>query len=260
MVASWQMARSFRSSRIPDLLVLVGCLLVQQPLQARGAVEIAASRLAPSSVSARYGPAVPVHVQAPGGSYIVPTTTGLEFRRSDSGSDTLLGSFRTAGIVNEAAWTGQTAYLFAGDRGIVAVDGSDSTNLVAIGSHDHLGQVQHGAFAPASATLLAATDQELIFFHESSPGALDLLERRTFTDGRRFIRVQARADSFLVLGLRQVPTLRMTLTMYRVRSGAMPESLWEFAANGFQTLKKLELVIGSVAKVPSAWVITAVSL
>jgi hypothetical protein len=227
------MARSFRSSRIPDLLILVGCLLAT-PRAARGASEIVASRQAPSSVSAQYGTAIPVHVQAPGGSYLVPTGTGIEFRRSDAASDTLLGSFRTAGAVVEAAWTGRTAYLFAGDRGIVAVDGSDSTSLTAIGGHDHLGVIRHGAFAPGSATLAAATDQDLAFFHESSPGGLDLLERRSFTDGRRIVRVRARADSFLVLSVRQVPTLRMLVTLYRVRPGAAPESLWEFAANGLQ--------------------------
>ncbi len=48
------------------------------------------------------------------------------------------------------------------------------------------------------------------------------------------MRVQARADSFLVLSLRSAPTLRLILTLYRVRAAAAPESLWEFQANGFQ--------------------------
>ncbi len=233
MVASRQMARSFGSSRIPDILLLVGCLLAP-PRDVRGASEIIAARLQPSSISARYGRAVPVSVAAPGGTYLVPTRTGVEFRGSGSASDTLFGSFRTAGIVDEVAWTGRTAYLFAGDRGIVAVDASDSTNLVAIGNHDHLGVIRHGAFAPASATLAAATDASLFFFHERAPGLLDLIGSREYTDGRTVLRARARADSFLVLSARSVPTLRMFLTLYRVRAGSLPESLWEFQANGFQ--------------------------
>jgi hypothetical protein len=227
--------RSFRSSRIPDLLILVGCLLVLPPRDARGSSEIIATRLAPSSLSARYGTAVPLNVGAPGGSYLVPTKTGVEYRRSGAVSDTLYGTFRTAGVVDEVAWTGRTAYLFAGDRGIVAVDTADSTNLVAIGGHDHLGAVRHGAFAPTGNTLAAATDLVLYFLHETSPGALDLIDTRAYTDGRRILRIQARADSFLVLSLRTAPTLRMLLTLYRVPSGAATaESLWEFQANGLQ--------------------------
>jgi hypothetical protein len=226
------MARPFRSSRIPDLLILVGCLLALPPRDARGAGEIIAARLSPSSLSARYGAVVPVHPGAPGGSYLVPTRTGIEFRGSDSSSDTLYGSFRTAGVVDEVAWTGRTAYLFAGDRGIVAVDTADSTNLVAIGGHDHLGVVRHGAFAPTSATLAAASDLALYFLHETSPGALDLIDTRAYTDGRKILGIQARADSFLVLSFRSGRTM---LTLYRVRSGiAAADSLWEFQVNGFQ--------------------------
>ncbi|HXF58390.1 MAG TPA: hypothetical protein VN539_01030, partial [Candidatus Saccharimonadales bacterium] len=109
-----------------------------------------------------------------------------------------------------------------------------SSSLVAIGSHDHLGIVRHGAYAPGSGTLAAATDHELSFLHEESPGVLSLLETRAYADGRQILRVQARADSFLVLSVRTSPTLRMLLTLYRVRSASAPESLWEFQANGFQ--------------------------
>jgi hypothetical protein len=229
------MARSFRSSRIPDLLILVGCLLLLPPRDARGESEIIATRLGPSSLSARYGTAVPVHPGAPGGSYLVPTRTGIEFRGSSAVSDTLYGSFRTAGVVEEVAWTGRTAYLFAGDRGIVAVDAGDSTNLVAIGGHDDLGVVRHGAFAPSSATLAAANDLVLYFLRETAPGTLDRIDTRAYTDGRKILRIQARADSFLVLSLRTTPTLRMLLTLYRVPSGAAAaESLWEFQVNGLQ--------------------------
>src|SRR5258705_3940662 len=225
------MARPFRSSRIPDLLLLVGSLLALAPREGRAASKIIATRLLPSSVSARYGPAVPVSAGAPGGTYLVPTRTGVEFRGASAASDTLFGTFRTAGIVEELVWTGRTAYLFAGKRGIVAVDASDSTNLIAIGSHDHLGVIRHGAFAPSSRTLAAATDEALYFFHEVAPGALDLIGTRAYTDGRRLVRIQARADSFLVLSSR---SSRMVLTRYRVRSAAAPESLWAFQANGLQ--------------------------
>ena len=228
------MARSLRSFRIPDLLILVGCLLLLPPRDARGSSEIIATRLQPSSLSARYGPAVPLNLGAPGGSYLVPSRTGVEFRRSDGVSDTLYGSFRTAGVVEEVAVSGRTAYLLAGDRGIVAVDTGDSTNLVAIGGHDHLGVVRHGAFAPSGNTLAAASDQALYFLHEKSPGVLDLIDTRSYSDGRTIVRVQARADSFLVASFRTTPTLRLLLTLYRVRSGAAPESLWEFQANGLE--------------------------
>ncbi len=228
------MILSGRSRRIPDLILLVGCFLAVLPRDARAASEIIATRLAPSSVSARYGPAVPVHPGSPGGSYLVPTETGMEYRGSGAVSDTLYGSFRTAGAVREIAWSGSTAYLLAGDRGIVAVDATDSTSLVAVGGHDHLGDLEHGAFAPSSATLAAATDATLYLFRETAPGVLDLIDTRSYQDGRRIVRVQARSDSFLVLSQRSSPTLRMFLTLYRVRSGAAPESLWEFQANGFQ--------------------------
>lgn len=232
MVASREMTQSFRPSRIADLLILTGCLLVA-PNDARAASEIIATRLLPSSVSARYGDAVSVSVSAPGGTYLVATRTGVEFRGSSASSDTLFGSFRTAGIIHEVAWSGRTAYLFAGERGIVAVDATDSTNLVAVGSHDHLGDVVRGAFARSSAMLAAATDDRVYFLREASPGTLDLIDTRAYQDGRRVLRVQARADSFLVLGLSTAPTLRMFLTLYRARSGAVPESLWEFQANGY---------------------------
>ena len=164
----------FRYPSIPRLLLLVGCLLAAPP-DARAATEIIATRLAPSSLSARYGSAVPVHLALPGGTYLVPTRSGVESRGAGVAADTLYGSFRTAGIVQELALAGTTAYLFAGDRGIVAVDVSDSTNLVAIGSHDHLGDIKHGAFASSSATLAATTDTDLFFFRETAPGALDLI-------------------------------------------------------------------------------------
>jgi len=227
------MIRSFRAPRIPGLIVLLGCLLAA-PQSVRAATEIVATRLTPSSLTETYGSAVPVHVTAPGGTYVLPTRNGVEFRGTDASRDTLYGSFRTSGVVSELAVFGSTAYLFAGNRGIVAVDLSDSTDLVAIGSHDHLGAIQHGAFAPSSRTLAAATDGDLFFFRETAPGALDPIGPRGYQDGRRIVRVQARADSFLVLSLRQSPTPRMVLTLYRIRSGSLPESLWEFQANGFQ--------------------------
>ena len=227
------MIRSFRSPRTPGLILLLGCLLTMPP-SARAATEIVATRLVPSSLSARFGSAAQVHAVPPGGTFVIPTRNGLEFRGTDAVRDTLYGSFRTAGTVQEVAVSGSTAYLFAGDRGIVAVDLSDSTHLVAIGSHDHLGTIQHGAFAPGSGTLAAATDADLFFFRESAPGVLDGIGTRAFQDGRRILRIQARADSFLVLSLRTTPTLRMILTLYRARSGASPESLWEFQVNTLQ--------------------------
>jgi hypothetical protein len=215
-----------------DLLILVGCLLLAPPRDAPAMSEIIATRLQPSSLSARYGPVVPVNAGVSGGTYLAPTRSGVEFRGSDATSDVLFGSFRTAGAVDEVVWTGSTAYLIAGDRGIVAVDAGDSTNLVAIGSHDHLGTLKHGAFARASATLAAASDSALYLLRETAPGVLDLIDTRTYRDGRRVVRVQARSDSFLVLS--SLAPQRTFLTLYRARSSTAPESLWEFQVNGFQ--------------------------
>ncbi|HMI32275.1 MAG TPA: hypothetical protein VK527_11115, partial [Candidatus Limnocylindrales bacterium] len=206
------------------------------PRDAAGRSEIIATRLQPSSLSARYGSVVAVNETATGGTYLAPTRTGVEFRGSNGISDILYGTFRTAGTVDEAVWTGSTAYLLAGDRGIVAVDASDSTNLVAIGGHDHLGVLKHGAFARASRTLAAASDTVLYLLRETAPGVLDLIDTREYRDGRRVVRVQARSDSFLVLSLRPTLPVRLFLTLYRARSGAAPESLWDFQANGFQAL------------------------
>src|SRR2546425_181978 len=233
MVASREMSHPLRPSRIAALFLLAGTLLVA-PGSTRAASEIIATRLSPSSVSAQYGAAVPVNVAPPGGTYLVPTRTGVEFRGGSGSSDTLYGSFRTAGGAREVAWSGSAAYLLAGERGIVAVSLSVPANPVAVGSHDDLGDLKHVAFARGSATLAAATGDELFFLRETAPGALDLVDTRAYQDGRRVLRVQARADSFLVLSLRTTPTLRMFLTLYRARRGAAPESLWEFQANGYQ--------------------------
>ena len=95
------MIRSFRSPRIPGHVILLGCLLVV-PQPARAGTEIVATRKAPSSLTGIYGSAVPVHAAAPGGTYVIPTRNGLEFRGTDAARDTLYGSFRTAGVVEEA--------------------------------------------------------------------------------------------------------------------------------------------------------------
>lgn len=217
--------------RAPALLLLAGSLLVTAPDGARAASEIIAARLGASSLAARYGAAVPLRPGGSGGTYLIPTGAGIEARGSATG-DALFGSFRTAGVIADLAWSGSTAYLMAGDRGIVAVDPSDSTNLVAIGGHDHLGTVERGAFAGASATLAAASDSTLHFLRETAPGTLSLLDTRAYQDGRVIVRVRARTDSFLVVSQRFSPVPRMLLTLYRVRSGAAPESLWEVPTNG----------------------------
>lgn len=232
MVASREMSQLLRPSRVAALFLLAGSILVA-PRAGHAASEIIATRLSPSSLSAQYGAAVPVNAAPPGGTYLLPTSTGVEFRGSSGSSDTLYGLFRTAGGAREVAWSGSVAYL-AGERGIVAVNLSVPANPAAVGSHDDLVGLKHVAFARGSATLAAATDGGLFFLRETAPGALDLIDFRAYKDGRRVVRVQARSDSFLVLGLRTTPTLRMFLTLYRVRGGAAPESLWEFQANGYQ--------------------------
>ncbi len=217
--------------RAPTILLLAAFLLIAAPNGARAASQIIAARLGASSLSAEYGSAVASRDGGVGGTYLIPTGTGIEARGSATGG-TLFGSFRTAGQIAEVAWSGRTAYLMAGDRGIVAVDASDSTNLVAIGGHDHLGAVEHGAFAGASATLAAASDSTLYFLRETAPGALSLLDTRAYKDGRVIVRVRARSDSFLVVSQRANPVPRVLITLYRARSGAAPESLWEVPTNG----------------------------
>ena len=94
---------SNRRPRLPTLLIVAGCLLFAAP-SARGAREIIATRLNASSVSARYGRAVPLRAGGVGGSYVIPTRTRVEVRGSAAG-DALFGSFRTAGVVSEVAWS-----------------------------------------------------------------------------------------------------------------------------------------------------------
>src|SRR2546422_2409669 len=145
MVASREMSHPLRPSRIAALFLLAGTLLVA-PGSTRAASEIIATRLSPLSVSAQYGAAVPVNVTPPGGTYLVPTRTGVEFRGGSGSSDTLYGSFRTAGGAREVAWSGSAAYLLAGGRGVVAVRLNVPAKPVARGSHRRPGGPKHLGF------------------------------------------------------------------------------------------------------------------
>ena len=232
MVASQQMIETFdRRLLRPALLLLAGSSLVAVPSLGHAASQIVATRIAPSAVTSHYGPAVPLPSAPASGTFIIPTGTGIESRALGGGS-ARYGSFRTAGRIDEVASSGTTAYLFAGERGIVAVDVSDSSSLVAIGGHDHLGAIGRGAFAPGSGTLAAASDSAVYFLRELAPGSLSLIQSRVYRDGRALIRLQARNDSVLVLSRRTGGLLTMFLTLYRARSGAAPESLWEVRQNG----------------------------
>lgn len=182
----------------------------------------------PSSIASEYGAAVPLGPPDVAGPYAIPTGWGFEIRDAALGGDAPIGSFRTSGAVNALARDGATLYLFAGKRGIVAVDISDPANPAAIGSHDDLGDVTIGAASPNGYGLAAGAGSTLHFLARSSPGALSLVSSLTFADGREVRGVVARADSFLVVSARFTPVARLFLTLYRLRIGTVqPESLRE---------------------------------
>jgi hypothetical protein len=189
-----------------------------------------------SSISAGYGPAIPLEALATG-HYLIPTSTGFEVRiASHAAGDPLVATFRSAGVFPSAALAGSTAWLAAGEQGLLAVSLAVLDAPVSIGAHGGLGAVRCVAFAPSGQAVAAATDSVLHFFRETVPGALAPLGSRAYADGRRLRRIAARNDSFLVAAERPGPIPRLYLTLYRVRDGARPESLWDFQSNGHMAL------------------------
>jgi len=220
-------------------LAAVVSLLVGFPPAAHAVPEIVAIRGVPSSLSAEYGPAVPLGPPQSPGTIAVPTGAGVDFHAVGQPGTPLLGRFRTAGIIGRASAFGQgsapgpVVVLFAGSRGVVAVDATDPSAPVAAGAMGGLGNVTLGAAAPEGAGLLAAAGSTLHFLSWNPVSGFSLRRTVAFTDGRAVAAVAARHDSFLVASNRPGGAARLTLTLYRMPFGAAaPESLGEFAFNG----------------------------
>ena len=182
--------------------------------------EVVATRGLPSSISSTYGTPVPLGDPTVAGLYAVPTGCGFEIRDAVSGADAPIGAFRTSGTVNALAADGNTVYLFAGTRGIVAVDVTDPANPAAIGSRGDLGDLLLGAASPNGYGLAAANASELHFLGRSSPGTISLLATIHYPDDRIVRGIAARSDSFLVVSARSTPIPRLFVTLYRLSVGA----------------------------------------
>lgn len=211
-------------------ILVSGSLLLAAagPPPAAATPKVVATRGLPSSISSEYGEAVSLGDPSVAGPYVIPTRWGIEVRDAVIGGEAPIGSFRTSGSVGAVAVDGSTAYLFAGPRGIIAVDLADQANPVAIGARADLGDVTLGAASPSGYGLAASADTVLHFLGRSTPGELSLLTTLHFSDGRLIRGIRARADSFLVVSARPQPIPRLFLTLYRLPSGAaQPESLLE---------------------------------
>lgn len=214
---------------------MAGCLLAGLPAVARSATEVAAWRGNPSALTATYGPAV--DLPALPGRFAVPTGSGVEILDASTlpGTLTSRGGFRTAGAIRRAAaWTTHL-FLFAGDRGVLALDASGSGAPALEGSVDGLGAVSLGAAATTWPGVVAAGDSTLHFLAFDPASGFSKLRSVTFSDGRRIVAVAASSDSFLVASDRAGVIPRVIFTLYRLRSGAAaPDSLGEFAFNGHE--------------------------
>ena len=206
--------------------ILVAGAAIAEPIGAGASPEVVATRGLPSSITSEYGASVPLGAPHALGTYAVATRWGIEIRNTAPG-DPPLGSFRTAGVVRSLTVHGMNAYLFAGTRGIVAVDVSSASAPEAIGSLTDLGDVSTGAVSGAGDALAVASDRGLHFISVTAPGSMAVRSTVTHADGRVVRAIAARSDSFLVASERLSPR-RLFLTLYRFPGGAAaPESLRE---------------------------------
>lgn len=220
--------------------VLLGASTLFAPRPALSRAKIEADQGPPSSISANYGEAVPFVVQLSarplsnragslslGSSYLIPTGNGIEVRDATSGGPPT-GTLRTPGSIDAATFDGATAYLFAGSRGILAVDLTNPAQPIPIGSLTGIGSVTLGTASGNGYGLAAVSDQGLLFLGRSALGSLHLLATKTFADGRQIIGIRAHADSFVVVSSRPFPIQRVIVTLYRLQASAtQPESLRE---------------------------------
>jgi hypothetical protein len=213
------------------LSLVAGAGAPPAPHPAFAAGTVAALRGIPSSLSGRYAGAIPLGAVSPG-RYLIPTRTGFEIREASQGTgDSLVATFRTSGRIEEAALSGNTAWLAAGSRGLLAVDIGTPAAPVLSGSYSGLGSIRHVAAAPASGTVAAASASTLYLLRESGGSGLPALTAHPWLDGREVKRLLTQNDSLLVTAQRPG---RIFLTMFRVRAGAPTESLWDFQANNHQ--------------------------
>ncbi len=239
MVASNEMNfRSLRGRRSRAHRAAVGRLVLALlagaspfPGTASANPEVVAVRGAPSSLSEEFGPVVPLG--APGSGVIAaPTGSGVAFHDLAQPGTPVLGRFRTAGPVTRVARAGTTLFLFAGSRGVVAVDATDPAAPVAIGSFGGLGHLTLGAAAPTGGGVLAAFDSTLHFL-SFGPSGFELRRTVKFQGNRTIAAIAAQGDSFLVATNRSGVPNRVVLTLYRMQAGAsVPDSLGEFTLGG----------------------------
>ncbi|HEX7076811.1 MAG TPA: FlgD immunoglobulin-like domain containing protein [Candidatus Eisenbacteria bacterium] len=219
-------------------IAMAGCLLAGLPATARSAPEVVAVRGIPSAVAATYGPAVPLPAIAPGtGVTAVPTGSGVEFLATNASPSSVarLGTFRTAGTIRGVAGSGANVFLFAGTRGVLALDATDPAAATALSSIDGLGAVALGAAAAAGPGLVAASDSTLHFLNFDPATGFTLARSVTYADGRRVAAVAVQSDSFLVASNRPGILPRLILTLYRFGAGMpAPDSLAEFAFNAHE--------------------------
>src|SRR6266850_194813 len=229
VIASRRMTSpSVRWSRPLRHALVAGCLLAATAPAADALPEVVATRGLPSSISSTYGTAVPLGDPSVAGLFAIPTQWGVEIRDAVSGAEAPVGAFRTSGVVNALAADGNTLYLFAGTRGIVAVDVADPANPAAIGSRGDLGDLRLGAASPNGYGVATANASELHFLGRSSPGALTLLATLRYADDRIVRGIVARSDSFLVVSEKFTPFQRLLLTLYRLpAAAAQPQFLSE---------------------------------
>ncbi|MGH7680896.1 MAG: hypothetical protein ACRENN_02800, partial [Candidatus Eiseniibacteriota bacterium] len=214
--------------RVQALVLAWGCLLPSILFAAPSRPNVVATRGIPSSVSETFGAAVRLTPAGVAGPYAIPSGWGFEIRDAALGGSQPIGSFRTSGVVSALSVDGATAYLFAGSRGIVAVDIANPAAPSAIGSFDGLGNVTIGAASPNGYGLVAASGSTLHFLSRSGPGTLSLVSTLTFADARVVRGIVARSDSFLVVSARANPVPRLFLTLYRLQvNSSQPESLRE---------------------------------
>lgn len=223
-------SRRLRRRRSWAQLAAVGSLLVGAPPAAHAVPETVALRGVPSSLAASYGPAVPL---GGAGLFAAPTGSGAELYDATEPGTPLLGRFRTAGQVGRGSAVGSTLFLFAGTRGIVAVDVADPADPAAAGSAGDLGDVALGVAAPSGGGVLAGGGSTLHFLSWDPASGFTLRRTLVYADGRVVAAVAARGDSFLVASNRGFVPSRLILTLYRMRAGAtVPDSVGEFAFNG----------------------------
>ena len=154
------------------------------------------------------------------GLYAIPTGTGLEVRDAASPGADPVGVWRSAGSIGDLAVDGTTAYLFAGTRGILAVDLATPSAPRLVGSRVDAEPALLGATLPVGGGLVVSDGAGLRLYRRSTPADIVFLSSVAYADGREIRAIRARADSLLVVSERSTPATRLVLTLYRLPAGA----------------------------------------